>query len=144
MNPSNLPALVNKISMEWPLRLGLGLMYLYAGFQLFNQPVLWRSFLPVWYAGIIERVISVETYLRMQGIAEIFIGLLFLVPLELVLTGWAWFSGKWGVFAGTLYAIIEFLFILIFTGVDLITFRDIGLLGAAVALLIISLKKGET
>ena len=69
----------------------------------------------------------VELYLRLQGIAEITVGLFFL----------AWFFNHWGILLGTLYAIAEFSFILIFKGVDLITFRDIGLLGAACALLIL-------
>ena len=117
---------LKKLNPEWALRIGFGLMYLYAGFNLFNQPALWRSFLPLWYTQIIASLMPVEIYFRLQGIIEIIVGLLFL----------AWFFGRWGVLVGTLYSIAEFLFILLFTGVNLITFRDIGLLGAAIALLI--------
>ena len=119
--------ILKKINPEWPLRLGFGLMYLYAGFHLFNDPAPWRSYLPVWYAQSIGEVMSVELYLRLQGIVEIVAGLLFL----------AWFFGRRGVLVGTLYALVEFLLILLLTGVDLITFRDIGLLGGAIALLIL-------
>lgn len=117
-----------KFSPGLVLRLGLGLTYLYSGFQLFNQPGLWRSFLPIWYANFIAGILSVETYLRLQGVTEVIMGLLF----------FAWFSGVWGVRIAAAYMALEMALILVFTGVDLITFRDIGLLAAALALLIIT------
>lgn len=121
-------AFFQKIPVQWPLRLGLGLTYLYSGFELFNQPLLWRSFLPVWYANFVSGILSVELYLRLQGIVEIVMGLLFL----------AWFAGKLGVRIAAVYMALEMAFILVFTGIDLITFRDIGLLGAAIALFILT------
>lgn len=118
-----------KFSPGLVLRLGLGLTYLYSGFQLFSQPGLWRSFLPIWYANFIDGILPVETYLRLQGVTEVVMGLLFL----------AWFSGGWGVRIAAAYMVLEMAFILAFTGIDLITFRDIGLLAAALALLIITI-----
>lgn len=116
-----------RISPEWPLRLGLGLMYLYSGYKLFYFPQNWYGFVPQWFSQTVTSVISINTYLRFQGIAEFIIGLLFL----------SWFSGMRGIQLAALFAIGEFLLILIFVGIDLITFRDIGLLGAATTLLII-------
>ena len=117
-----------KISPEWVLRIGLGLTYLYSGVGLFNQPALWRSFLPIWYAKFVAVVLPVETYLRLQGVVEVVLGFLFL----------AWLSGKWGVKIASAYMMLEMAFILIFVGIDLITFRDIGLLAAAATLLLIT------
>lgn len=115
------------------MRLGLGLMYLYSGYDLFYHPTAWLWAVPKWYAQIVTPVSSLELYLRFQGVAEFAIGLLFL----------AWFSGAWGVRAASAFAALEMAAILIFVGVDPITFRDIGLLGAALALLIISSKDKE-
>lgn len=125
-----------KIRPEWALRLGLGLMYLYSGFDLFYYPQHWYGFVPHWFSQAVTATVSIETYLRIQGVGEFTIGLLFLAPLELVLTGQAWFSGIWGVRIASLLAAFETTLILLFVGIDPITFRDIGLLGAAVALLI--------
>lgn len=120
-----------KISPEWPLRFGLGLMYLYSGYDLFYHPTAWLWAIPRWFSTALPSIISPELYLRMQGTSEIIVGLLFL----------AWFLGQWGVRVAAVYAIIELSAILIFIGVNLITFRDIGLLGAALAILLMSYKK---
>ncbi|QQG45183.1 MAG: hypothetical protein HYW89_04265 [Candidatus Sungiibacteriota bacterium] len=122
--------ILQKIHPVWALRLGLGLMYLYSGSGLFYNPSDWYGFAPQWFTALVTPFVSIDTYLRMQGVGEFILGLLFL----------AWFSGKWGVRVASAIATVELAAILIFVGVDLITFRDIGLLGAALALLIISLK----
>lgn len=67
----------------------------------------------------------IEMYLRLQGIGEFIIGVLFL----------AWFLGKLGPRIAAILSVLEIASILLFVGIDLITFRDIGLLGAALALL---------
>jgi len=116
--------LLEKISPAWALRLGLGLMYLYSGFDLFFNPAHWYGFVPQWFLRIVTSLVPLEIYLRLQGVGEFIIGLLFL----------AWFSGVWGVRIASLVATAEMFLITIFVGVDPITFRDVGLLGAAVAL----------
>ena len=103
-------------------------MYLYSGFGLFYYPYDWYGFLPNWFSQLVSQVAPVEAYLRLQGAGEFLIGLLFL----------AWFSGVWGLRAASILATVEIAFILLFVGIDLITFRDIGLLGGAIAILIIS------
>lgn len=122
-----------KIKPEWSLRLGLGLMYLYSGFDLFYYPHHWYGFVPKWFSQIVSQVSSIEGYLRLQGVGEFVIGLLFL----------AWFSNKWGVRAASILAVIEMALILLFVGIDPITFRDIGLLGGAIAILVMSFKEKQ-
>lgn len=124
----NKASMIQKIKPEWSLRLGLGLMYVYSGYDLFYNPQHWYGFVPQWFSQAVTTTISIETYLRMQGVGEFIIGLLFL----------AWFSGVWGVRAASILAVLEMALILVFVGIDPITFRDIGLLGAATALFIIS------
>ena len=104
-------------------------MYLYSGFDLFYYPYHWYGFVPKWFSQITNQVASVDAYLRFQGIGEFIIGLLFL----------AWFGGKWGVRIASVLAALEMALIIVFVGIDPITFRDIGLLGAAAALMVISL-----
>lgn len=119
---------IKKLSPEWALRLGLGLMYLYSGYDLFYNPQHWYGFAPKWFSQAVTQVASVEAYLQFQGVAEMIIGVLFL----------AWFLGARGVRLASALAVLEMALILLFVGIDPITFRDIGLLGAATALLIMS------
>jgi len=126
---------LHRFNPEWALRLGLGLMYLYSGYDLFYNPQHWYGFMPKWLSRSITPIMSVESYLRLQGVGEFIIGLLFL----------AWFSGKLGVKIATVLATLEMALIVLVVGIDPITFRDIGLLGAASALLILSFQKnGES
>ena len=124
--------LANKISPLWPLRLGLGLMYIYSGYDLFYHPTSWVWAVPPWFAQLISPIISVVAFLRFQGIVEFLMALLLL----------AWFSGKWSVRIVAIFSTLEMAAVLLFTGIDLITFRDIGLLGASSALLILSFREG--
>ncbi|MBI2640348.1 MAG: hypothetical protein HYW91_00465 [Candidatus Sungbacteria bacterium] len=119
---------LQKIKPEWPLRLGLGLMYIYSGFSLFSEPIYWVGFVPGWFDGLIANIMPVELFLRVQGVGEFFVGLLFL----------AWFGGIWGTRIASILSSLSLAAIIVFVGVDLVTFRDVGLLGAAVALLVIS------
>lgn len=118
---------LKKIRPEWPLRLGLGLMFLYSGYDIFYHSSSWLWAVPTWFSRLITPVIAVENYLMIQGAGEFVMGLLFL----------AWFSGKRGVRVAAVLASVEMAAILLFTGVDLVTFRDLGVLGAALALVIL-------
>lgn len=122
---------LQKISPEWPLRLGLGMMYLYSGYDMFTHPSAWFWALPKWFSQVVTSIASLEMYLRVQGVGEFILGILFL----------AWFLDRRVLRVASALAVIEFAGILIFTGLGPITFRDIGLLGAALALLIIYSKK---
>ena len=107
------------------LRIGIGLMYLYSGFDLMLKPYHWYAFLPQWFSSFLRPLLAQETYLRMQGAAEIIIGIIFL----------AWFMPRYLVRAVAFLSAMEMALILIFVGVDPITFRDLGLLGASLAIL---------
>ncbi|MDO8600890.1 MAG: hypothetical protein Q7R73_04805 [bacterium] len=121
---------LQKISAEWPLRLGLGFMYIYSGIDLIRYPSGWTWALPWWFSKIVSSFIPIETYLRIQGAGELIFAAILL----------AWFLNKKIVAAVALISVFEFLFILFFSPQFTITFRDIGLLGAAASLFLIALK----
>ena len=121
---------LQKIRPEWSLRLGLGLMYIYSGYDLFTNPQHWYGFVPQWFSRAVTSIVPITTYLRLQGIGELVLGFLFL----------AWFLGRGSVRIAAAIATIEMGLILLFVGIDPITFRDIGLLGAALAILVLSWK----
>lgn len=114
------------INPLWALRLGLGLMYLYSGYDLIAHPYHWYGFAPEWFAGLVSRAMPLEQYLRLQGAGEMILGMTFL----------AWFLPRWTARAAAAAAAAELFGILLFVGIDPVTFRDIGLLGAAIALLL--------
>ena len=120
---------LQKISPEWSLRLGLGLVYLYSGYNLLFYPAGWVWAIPGWFSKIVSQVLPLESYLRMQGGVEIVMALIFIV----------WFAPRKLVLAAAAFSSLEFLFILLFAPQFSITFRDIGLLGAAIALFLINL-----
>ena len=118
---------LKKISPEMPLRTGLGLMYLYSGYDLMVNPAHWYGFAPQWFLDIVGLVLSQDAYLRMQGVGEFVMGLALL----------AWFLPRGIVHVVSLLAILEMTGILFFAGIDLITFRDLGLLGGALTLFLL-------
>lgn len=108
-------------------------MYLYSGYDIFFNPQGWAWAVPAWFAKIIELAVPLEFYLRMQGVLEFAVGFLLLT----------WFFGKWGVRIAAIFAVLEMTAILFLTGINSITFRDIGLLGAAFALLGLSFREKD-
>lgn len=118
-------ATIQKIGPVWPLRAGLGLMYLYSGYDLIANPFHWYGFVPRWFSQAVSPVLPLEQYLRLQGAGEVALGFLLL----------AWFLPPMLTRLAAAAAAVEMAGILLLVGIDPITFRDIGLLGAAVALL---------
>ena len=107
------------------LRIGLGLTLIYASFDIFRDPTSWIDFVPTW----IEYLIPRERFLMGHALGDLVIGLgllnnfkRMLLPLFAVL------------------AFFNFFAILIFYGIDAITFRDFGLSGAALALFVRALQ----
>ena len=117
---------ITRIRTEWPLRLGCGFVNLYAGFFLLTDPARYYKYVPSWLSHVANAVASVDAYLRLQGIGEIMIALCLL----------GWFCPRWCVRVASTLLTVEMTLILIFTGVDAVTFRNIGLVGAALSLLI--------
>lgn len=105
-------------SAIWALRLGLAAVYLYSGPDLILHPGDWIGYLPGWLKEILPA--PPELYLRAQGIVEILFALSFL-------TG---FGIKWS----ALFSAAEMLGIILFYGIDGVSFRDLGLFGAAICL----------
>lgn len=109
------------------MRLGLGLMYAYSGYSIFQHPEKWEwavASLPPFLGGIITNRIGVDNYLKMQGLGELLLAFIFI----------AWFIPRRIVKWAAVLAVLEMAAILWIVGVDTVTFRDIGLLGAALAL----------
>ena len=122
--------LLQKISPLWALRLGLGVMYAYSGSDLFLNPKGWTWAVPWWFSQIIATYTTLEGYLRVQGIIEFCMALVLL----------AWFLPKKAVFIVAIFSSAELLFILLFAPQFSITFRDLGVFGASVALMIMLFK----
>lgn len=108
---------MNKLGL-WALRLGLAGTYLYSATHLIRGPLDWVGFLPEWLIGLLP--VAPETYLMIQGGAE----------LVFVLSFVSGFGIRWTAFLSAL----EMFGILAFYGIDNISFRDIAILGAALAL----------
>lgn len=129
-------ALIQKFSPEWALRLGLGAMYLYSGYDLFSHPKRWYwaiESLPEVIQTIVVRPFGIDTFLKLQGLGEIALALIFL----------GWFFPKWLVRLAAVLSTLEMAAILVLTGIDSITFRDLGLVGASSALSILMFQKNK-
>ncbi len=124
---------MQKLNPTWVLRLGLGAMYLYSGYDLFVHPTAWVWAAPMFLKNFISSFASVTAYLKFQGVVEIIIAVIFLLP----------FFPKTILKLAAFISVLEMATILIFTGIDTITFRDIGLLGASTALLILSYQQNN-
>ena len=125
---------LRKLSPEWPLRIGFGLMYVYSGYDILVHSTAWYWALrplPQFLQSIINNQIGINTYLRFQGVGELLLAVLFL----------GWFLPRWALRFSSAFTALEMAFILWLVGIDAVTFRDIGLLGAALALLIISFQR---
>src|SRR3989338_9999490 len=118
-----------KFTPETILRTTLGVMYLYSGFDLMIHPGTWVWALPYWLRELMQPVIDVLAYIRIQGFAEIIFALILL----------AWFLPRVYVKWVAILSTLEFAGILILAFIPwstanfLTTFRDIGLLGASLA-----------
>lgn len=113
-----------RFSPEWILRIGLGTVYAYSGYGILSQPENWAGYAPNWFVNIASSVMPFMTFMRFQGAVEIIFAVGFL--------GWFFWRKTVRVIAGL--AALEMLAIVVFTGVNLVTFRDIGLFAALLAL----------
>lgn len=112
---------------EWVLRFGFGCMFLYSGIDLIRHPMGWYWAvrpLPWTVQSIINNQIGIDQYLRAQGAVELLFALVF----------FAWFLPRWMVSVVSALVALEMAAVLLLVGIIGDTFRDIGLLGGAVAL----------
>lgn len=127
---------LQKISAEWPLRIGLAATYLYSGYDIVKDPTHWLGYLPGWFSYYINFVMPASTYLQIQGAGELAMALILLF----------WLSPRWLLQIVAALSVLEMAGILFLSGIDLVTFRDFGILGASAALFIITMqnKTNET
>ncbi|MEX1014281.1 MAG: hypothetical protein WDZ80_03925 [Candidatus Paceibacterota bacterium] len=98
------------------LRVGLGAVFVYAGISSLAIPTLWSGFIPSWLLEFFDESILIIVH----GIIQTAIGALLLL-------------GYW-LKEISLAAFFDILLIIIFFGIDPVTFRDFGLLMMALAL----------
>lgn len=114
-----------KITPSFVLRVGLGLTLIYAGAHIMGDTVTWSGFIPPW----LYKLMSPSLFLTIHGIGELILGVLllagFFIPTISILT------------------FLDMLSIMVFYGVDDISFRDFGLMMAALALFLL-VRKRET
>jgi hypothetical protein len=129
-----------KISPAWVLRITLGAMYLYSGSDLLRHPAGWQWAIPYWLRTVISSAVDINRYIQFQGILEILVALIFLAP----------FASRRIVSYAAMISALEFAAILLLALIPfsesnfLITFRDIGLLGASFALFLVAARNGES
>ncbi len=118
---------LQKINPELPLRASLGAMYLYSSYDLIMHPGAWTWAVPFWFSRIVSAFMPLTSYLRLQGTAELVFALVLL----------AWFIPKKIAWIVSALSCLELLFILFFLPQFSITFRDLGVLGAAFTLFLL-------
>lgn len=99
------------------LRIGLGLTFIFIGILIFFDPQQWLKLLSPWVLKIPVNTLLIGLFII--SIFDILVGIMFLFNL-------------WPIFTGIL-ASVHLIFVLIVTGFNLVTIRDIGLLGAILA-----------
>ncbi|MDP3792473.1 MAG: hypothetical protein Q8Q89_01960 [bacterium] len=125
---------LSKITPEWALRGGLGVMYLYSGVDIIRHPTAWFwAIRPVfkWFPTSLQASLTqpafMKKFLLFQGVVEVVFAVVLL----------AWFLpkkyAKWVAGLTTL----EMAAILLIIPIDAVTFRDFGLLGGGLALFLI-------
>lgn len=126
--------LLSKLTPEWSIRTGLGVMYIYSGIDILRHPTGWFwavrplfRFFPASMQASFTKPSFMINFLRIQGVIEIIFAVVLL----------AWFLpkkyAKWVAALTTL----EMAAILFVIPIDAVTFRDFGLLGAGLALFLI-------
>lgn len=100
------------------LRISLGFVFVWIGLDILRHSETWIGYVPLELPFALAR----DTALRLNGILDIVLGLLFL-------------TDKLPKIAASL-AILHLLGILVTQGINAVIIRDVGLLGVAVALLV--------
>lgn len=114
------------------LRLGLAFVFLWFGIDKFVNPEYWiNAWVPLWFQGILK-YLNIENlnFIYLDGIFEIILGLGFLFNIFVKLFAFA--------------AVLFLLAVLFSFGLNEVTVRDIGLIGAALALLFWQDRKSHT
>lgn len=102
------------------VRVGLAITFLWIGVLIIRQPEAWGGYLEPWAAGLVP--VPLEQAMWGTAFLDIVIGILFLIDWK------TWFAG--------LLAAVHLVIVLTVSGITDITVRDIGLLAAALAVLV--------
>lgn len=100
------------------LRVGFAITFLWIGVLIFKDPAAWGFYLQPWAANLLP--VPLETAMIGTAILDIVIGILLLINV------WTWLAALVGA--------IHLVIVLIVSGINVITVRDIGLLAGVVAL----------
>lgn len=100
------------------LRVGLGIVFLWIGVDIWRHPEAWIGFLPASLPFGLSRSLT----LQLNGIFDIVVGIML-------------FLGRWQKITAGL-AVLHLVGIIFTQGVDAVLIRDVGLLGAALSLLL--------
>src|SRR3972149_2580320 len=108
-------------------------MYVYSGFDLVRNPTGWLWAVPFWFSDLVQLLMPLEQFLRIQGGVELALALIFFL----------WFLPRKIVLVASAISSLEIAGILFFAPFSqfLITFRDLGVLGASFALFLVTLQK---
>lgn len=105
------------------LRVGLGITFLWIGVLIFKQPEAWGGYLQPWAAGLLP--VPLTQAMMGTAVLDMLIGALLLVG------SFVWLAALVGA--------VHLVIVLVTSGITDITVRDIGLLTAALALMVDSL-----
>lgn len=109
------------------LRILLAITFFYVGISILLNPEPWIGYLKPWARNLL--LIDPKIAMILTGILDLIIGVLFLVnPL-------VWLAGL----LGSLHLLV----VLITSGINAITFRDLGLLGSALYLFLSQYPKSQ-
>ncbi len=124
------------LSPQWVLRLGLGLVYLYSSLDILRYPETWtwalRS-LPDSFLRVLSTESAQILFLRFQGAVELFFAVVFLF----------WFWPRTILRLAAIASAIQLALILLLVGLDSVTFRDLGLIGAALGIFLMSFRSPD-
>lgn len=104
------------------VRVGMGITFLWIGILILRDPAGWGGFLQPWALKLL--IMPVEQVMMATAVLDMLVGLLLLIDT------WT--------FMASFIASIHLVVILITTGINEVTVRDIGLLGGTIALAIAS------
>ncbi len=108
---------MNKISFNI-LRIGLAITFLWIGFMIWQDPEAWGSYLMPWAVKLLPA--PIKEVMIATAVADMAIGVLFLI------NRFVWFAA--------LAATVHLIVVIVTSGINEGTVRDIGILAASTAL----------
>lgn len=105
------------------LQISLGITFFLTGLYILKDPNGWTKFIKPWAKDLLP--IPKDQAMRLTGYYDLFQGLWLISSLFTPLAAF--------------FATIHMIIVLIVAGIDQVTYRDIGILGASISLLLLSL-----